>query len=502
MADVLIARATGIEGFERHVVLKRIRADAARDKRFVEMFLDEARLAASLHHAHIAQVHDIGQENGEYFFAMEYVHGEDLRVLLQNAAQHAYLIPLEHIVTIIEAAAAALHYAHEHRGPDRRALGIVHRDVSPANILVGYDGTVKVVDFGIAKATQRTTETHSGLLKGKVAYMSPEQCLGQPVDRRSDIFCLGIVLYELVCIRRLFKGANDFLTMSAITHGQIPRPSQFRSDVHPQLEAIILKALAANPQERYQTADDMRAALDHYASNVGLRTSTTALADFMRKQFGQRPEPWAADDDDCEMEVSYDFDGSASGLVPAPDVARQTFELPAVAAPGSPIRRARTKAITDSPEPSATLASDAKMLRPPRVTPAAPYLAARPRHNPKRIVLWGASVGVVLAALVLVLVMRSSGSEPQAVAAPRVEVPAPAAAAPPAPVTPPNLAPSEPTPIVEPSAAGESSDAATVKKPRSSSSKRGSKPSSSKPDKPDKTVKGAWDPNALFPKKN
>src|SRR5262245_53515446 len=163
MADVLIARATGIENFERHVVVKRIKAEQARDKRFVEMFLDEARLAASLHHANIGQVFDIGHEDNEYFFAMEYVHGEDLRRLLQHLVRRKQHMPLEHVITIVSAAAAALHYAHEHRSPDRKPLGIVHRDVSPANIIVGYDGTVKVLDFGIAKATQRTTETHSGL---------------------------------------------------------------------------------------------------------------------------------------------------------------------------------------------------------------------------------------------------------------------------------------------------------------------------------------------------
>ena len=176
MADVLLARATGIEGFERHVVLKRIKEEQARDERFVQMFLDEARLAASLHHHNIVQVHDIGQDDGEYFFAMEYVHGEDLRKILMQIAEREQTVPFAHVIAIIAAAAAALHHAHEARSADRKPLGIVHRDVSPANILVAYDGNVKVVDFGIAKATQRTTETHSGLMKGKVAYMSASCC--------------------------------------------------------------------------------------------------------------------------------------------------------------------------------------------------------------------------------------------------------------------------------------------------------------------------------------
>src|ERR1043165_3918701 len=170
MAEVLLARATGIEGFTRHVVIKRIRPMQAKDPAFVTMFLNEARLAAQLHHHNIVQVHDIGQEGNEYFFAMEYVHGEDLRRLLTHLARHKQKVPLEHVVTIIGAAAVALHHAHEQVGTDRKPLNIVHRDVTPANILVGYDGHVKVVDFGIAKAAIKTTEvTQAGAMKGKAS---------------------------------------------------------------------------------------------------------------------------------------------------------------------------------------------------------------------------------------------------------------------------------------------------------------------------------------------
>jgi serine/threonine protein kinase len=246
MAEVLLARASGIEGFTRHVVIKRIRPSQANDASFVQMFLNEARLAAQLHHHHIVQVHDIGQEGNEYFFAMEYVHGEDLRRLLTHLARHKQKLPFEHVVTIITAAATALHHAHEQLGPDRKPLCIVHRDVTPANILVGYDGSVKVADFGIAKAAARTAEvTQAGTLKGKASYMSPEQCTGSAtLDRRSDVFALGIVLYELATTRRLFKADNDFLTMSAIVSGMVPSPREQRSDMPISLEAIILQALA------------------------------------------------------------------------------------------------------------------------------------------------------------------------------------------------------------------------------------------------------------------
>src|SRR4051812_29452510 len=168
MADVLLGRTDGIEGFERHVVLKRIRPEHARDQRFIRMFLDEARVAANLHHQHIVQVYDIGESDGEYYIAMEYIHGEDVRTLLSTASKTRAHVPLGYAVAIVSAAAAGLHYAHERRANDKRPLGIVHRDVSPSNIVVGYDGSIKIVDFGIATASMRQ-ETQSGSLKGKIS---------------------------------------------------------------------------------------------------------------------------------------------------------------------------------------------------------------------------------------------------------------------------------------------------------------------------------------------
>jgi eukaryotic-like serine/threonine-protein kinase len=277
MAQVLLARATGIEGFERYVVIKQIHVESARDKGVVKMLLDEARMAASLHHANIVQVHDVGHDKGEYFIAMEYIHGEDLRTLLSRLSTKGDYLPIEHLFTIGLATAAALHHAHEQRGPDRAPLGLVHRDVSPANILVGYDGNVKVVDFGIAKAAHRSTETHSGTLKGKISYMAPEQCLGQPVDRRSDVFALGIVLYELFTVRRLFKASSDFLTMSAIVSGHVPRPSLHR-EIPIQLENIIMKALSLSRGGRLHSADEFGVWRASGATPRGRRSSKPALA--------------------------------------------------------------------------------------------------------------------------------------------------------------------------------------------------------------------------------
>ena len=347
MAELLLARARGLEGFERHFVIKRIRAEQERDEAFIEMFLAEARLAASLHHHNIVQVHDIGEDDGKPYFAMEYVHGEDLRRVLGRLFERGEHVPLEHVIAIVCSVAGALHHAHEAVGPDRVSLGIVHRDVTPANILLGYDGNVKVVDFGIARAAMRRTETQAGMLVGKAPYMAPEQCVGGTIDRRSDVFALGIVLFELITGRRLFKGDNEFLTMSAVVEANVPPPSAHRSDVMPALDKIVLKALSRDPAQRYQTAEQMFFALDTLASAEGLRSSGLGLAAFMKELFGHRVEPWLGDDD-RPRSTSPDFDGAYPGLAAPPTGALDNFVEPA-AKKASPITRARNHAISDQP---------------------------------------------------------------------------------------------------------------------------------------------------------
>jgi serine/threonine protein kinase/outer membrane biosynthesis protein TonB len=292
MADVVLGRADGIEGFERHVVLKRIRAEHARDRRFISMFVDEARLAAGLHHQHIVQVFDIGEAQGEYFFAMEYIHGEDVRKLLSAVAQMKAYVPLNVVCAIVSAVAAGLHYAHDRRDSKGRPLDIVHRDVSPSNVIIGYDGAVKIVDFGIAKATARHAETLAGSLKGKCSYMSPEQCKSDPVDRRSDVYGLGVLLYELATTARLFKGDNDYLVMDGIVNGRFALPQVRRPDLPNELSTIITRALATDRTRRYQTAEELRVELEQFATKHELNATSAALASYMRKIFGTREEPW------------------------------------------------------------------------------------------------------------------------------------------------------------------------------------------------------------------
>jgi len=341
MADVLLARTDGIEGFARHVVLKRIRAEHAKDQRFIAMFLDEARLAANLHHQNVVQVHDIGESEGEYFFAMEYLHGEDLRTMLSIVSKTRAHMPLGFVVSVISSVAAGLHYAHERRGPDKQPLNIVHRDVSPSNIFVGYDGSVKVVDFGIAKAAMRQGETRSGNLKGKVSYMSPEQCKLGAIDRRSDVYALGVVLYELATTTRLFKSDSDYLVMDAICTGKIPLPRVRRSELPNELQTIIMKALATDPERRYQTADEMRVALEEFATRAQLTASASTIAGYVHKLCGEKPEPWL-DSPTAADKPAASAEADADRAPPTEDLGRRSWSALPVA--GS---EAEAKTITD-----------------------------------------------------------------------------------------------------------------------------------------------------------
>ena len=312
MAQIFLARQSGLGAFERHVVLKTILRERASDERFVTMFLDEAKLAATLNHQNVAQVYEVDQADGAYFMAMEYVHGENARAILETTIRRGWTIPLELALMIVSGAAAGLHHAHERRGKGGQPLNIVHRDISPANIMVGYDGSVKVLDFGIAKAEERATKTVGGMIKGKYGYMSPEQCKGKPIDRRSDIFALGICLYELTTLRRAFKGNDDFETMKRIVAGDVIMPSVAVSGYPRELEAIILTALASDPNARFQTAQEMIEAIDAFSVRAKLTGSNTALGRFMVQLFGSKREPWVTDAADATQltppTVSHDTD--------------------------------------------------------------------------------------------------------------------------------------------------------------------------------------------------
>ncbi|MEO8840163.1 MAG: serine/threonine-protein kinase, partial [Kofleriaceae bacterium] len=292
MAEIFLARGASTGGVERYVVLKRILRHRAHDQALVRMFLDEARLAAQLQHPNIAQVYDIGKLGDSFFFTMEYVHGETVRALLQRSHALRAPIPIGSVLVIAAGAASGLHHAHERNGIDGRPLGIVHRDVSPSNLMASYEGGVKLVDFGVAKAAHRSQETRSGTVKGKISYLSPEQCRGGNVDRRSDLFSLGIVLWEMLTTERLYKRATDFEAMAAIVSEHVPPPSSRRPDVPRELDALVLQLLAKDPAERFQSADQLHEAIESVAVRVGSALSSAGLARYLRELFGQRPEPW------------------------------------------------------------------------------------------------------------------------------------------------------------------------------------------------------------------
>jgi len=292
MAELFLARTNGPEGFEKLVVLKKILPTFAENPKFVRLFLDEAKLAATLDHPHIAHVYDMGKVEGNYFFTMEYVHGQDVRAMLRRTVRQEQLFPLDHTVQIVHAIASALHYAHERRKPDGSLLDIVHRDVSPSNILVSYDGAIKLVDFGVAKAATSSVKTRTGTLKGKIAYMSPEQAKGGAVDRRSDVFSLGIVLWELLTTQRLFRTDNDLATIQLIINSKPPPPRTLRPECPVELERIVLKALAADPEQRYQSAEDLQLDLEEFAREAKLKQSTIAFKVFMHELFADEICAW------------------------------------------------------------------------------------------------------------------------------------------------------------------------------------------------------------------
>ncbi len=288
MAEIYLARQTGIHGFERLVVVKRILPHLAEERRFVEMFFDEARIAAQLNHPNIVQIFDLCQEGDESFIAMEYLEGESLGYLSSEAVRLRRALPFPVCAGIIAQVCDGLEYAHRLRDEKGRELRIVHRDVSPHNIIVLFSGMVKLVDFGIAKAASQMHETRVGTLKGKLAYMSPEQCRSEAVDQRSDIFSLGIVLWELLTGRRLFKRGNEPAIISAIVAEDAPDPKVVRPALPRELAAVALRALRRDPAERFESAAEMGAALRQVVLRLGQPAGPAEIADFVRSVFGER----------------------------------------------------------------------------------------------------------------------------------------------------------------------------------------------------------------------
>jgi serine/threonine-protein kinase len=284
MADVYLAVVHGPAGFNKLIVIKQIRAQLAEDPEFLAMFLDEARLAARLSHPNVVQTNEVGHDGRRYFMAMEYLDGQPLNRVLHRLGRGGGL-PLGMHLRVLSDVLAGLHHAHDLRDYDGTPLEVVHRDMSPHNVFVTYDGQVKIVDFGIAKAMNSSSETRTGVLKGKVAYMAPEQVRSERVDRRADVFSVGVMLWEAAAGRRLWKGMTDVSILARVTAGEVPSVRSVNPDVPPELEQIVARAMAHRRDDRYPTAAALQGAIDALLERVGDRSTSRDVGRLVASQF-------------------------------------------------------------------------------------------------------------------------------------------------------------------------------------------------------------------------
>ena len=284
MAEVFRGVAESMRGFKKNVAIKRILPALTKNKKFVAMFLDEARLSLSLQHANIVQVFDIGHTEDTYFIVMEFVDGVDLKAILDWRRRIGKRVPVAHSLYVIMEICKGISYAHELTNQENEApLGIVHRDISPPNVLMSKQGEVKVVDFGLAKATSQVEVTDPGVVKGKMSYLSPEAARGEEVDSRADIFAVGILLYEMLTGKRLFYGETDYQTVELVRNAKIPPLRPQNPQVEPELEDIVRKALSKRKEDRFQSATDLQDALAQYSYSRGLKVISRDIAELVRQ---------------------------------------------------------------------------------------------------------------------------------------------------------------------------------------------------------------------------
>jgi serine/threonine protein kinase len=285
MAEIFLARET-TSAASRHLVVKRILPHVADDEGFVTMFLDEARLAMRLQHPNICPVYEFGEAAGTWFIAMEWVDGVPLGKLIRKARATGG-VPIPLVVRVLAQTSEALHYAHRARDENGAPLGIVHRDVSPQNIMVAYNGSVKLLDFGVAKAASHETRTQAGVVKGKLAYMAPEQCRGDAIDARADVFGLGVCLYEALVGRPLYQRQTDFETLKAVLEEPVPSARTLRPEVPADLDAIVQRALAKTPEARWQSAGELQEALEQWLSDHRERMNAARTAEYLEGLYAE-----------------------------------------------------------------------------------------------------------------------------------------------------------------------------------------------------------------------
>jgi serine/threonine protein kinase len=288
-AEIYLARIGGVAGFEKYVVVKCLHDHLADDSEFVRMFLDEARLTAQLDHSNIVQTIELGEENGRYYIVMEYLAGLSLSLVARRAIERVpgARMPVDLTLCVAAQACAGLHYAHQRTDMAGNPLNVVHRDVSPQNLVVSFEGIVKLVDFGIAKAEMRDTATRSGTIKGKFAYMSPEQCKAEHIDHRTDVFAMGVVVHELLTGKRLFKRPSTYDTYKAIVEARAPTPSEVNHELDPALDEVVMKALARDREDRYPSAEAFGEALARALHRRGQAVSAGMVATFFEQYLGK-----------------------------------------------------------------------------------------------------------------------------------------------------------------------------------------------------------------------
>lgn len=295
MAEIWLAHTADVQNIEQVVVIKKIRPHLAKQKHFLSMFLNEAQLAIHLDHPNIVQIYESGKPNDQHFIAMEYIFGRDLSEIIPKAKRAHIPFPVEYAVQIIIQVCEGLQYAHTQTDSHGHPLKIIHRDISPQNVLISFEGDVKILDFGIAKAANQYEQTQQGVLKGKVSYMAPEQILGTGLDHRVDIFCLGAVFYELLTGYKLFSGENELAILRSITEGPIYPPSYFNEEIPSSLETILLKALAKDPEERYTNAWELQSDLTDLLNQFDFQPTAQHLSNFLRQLF----------EDEVDQEAHY-----------------------------------------------------------------------------------------------------------------------------------------------------------------------------------------------------
>lgn len=326
MAEVWKARMRGVEGFQKIVAIKKILPHLSDNQDFIEMFVDEAKLAAQLNHNNIIHIYDLGKIQSSYYIAMEYIDGYDLKTILRRGEERGNPMTVELALFIASKLASALDYAHRKKDFEEKEMGLVHRDVSPQNVLVSQEGDIKLCDFGIAKAASKASHTQAGALKGKLQYMSPEQAWGRSIDRRSDIFALATVLFEMLTNRKLFTGDNELSILEQVREARVQPPSLYNDEVTPDIDKIVIKALQKDPGNRYQTAGEMARDLDAVLYSFKPTPTSADLAIYMHRISSPEPEPF---------EAATMIDTPLPILPPATPVAATPIPVPspAVAAP-------------------------------------------------------------------------------------------------------------------------------------------------------------------------